>query len=133
MKLADSDFSRGDLLALAITPDRSVGLAWSGGCWSGPLVVEQLAELEAQWRPRWTCWSVQPLRTLVEAGLRVATCWELGAVHRLLFGGWRASPELIWAALHDLSPATLPAAGQLNLLGPSGEEGTDPEQPVRPD
>jgi DNA polymerase-1 len=126
-------FARGELLALAITPDRSVGLGWSGGCWSGPLVVEQLAELEARWRPRWTCWSPEPLRMLVEAGLRVATCWELAAVHRLLFGGWRATPELIWAALHDLSVESLPTAGQLDLLGPSGEEGTDPEQPVRPD
>jgi DNA polymerase I len=133
LDLAGSDFARGDLLALAITPDRSVGLAWSGGCWSGPLAIEQLSELETRWRPRWTCWSPEPLRTLVEAGLRVATCWELAAVHRLLFGGWRATPELIWAALHDLAVESLPTAGQLDLLGPSGEEGTDPEQPVRPD
>ena len=137
--LAGSGFARGDLLALAIgeedrpTAARPLGVAWSGGSWTGPLELGQLIELESRWRPRWTCWSAEPLRILVAAGLRVATCWDLAAVHRLLFGGWRAGPELIWAALHDLPAGTLPSAGQLDLLGPSGEEGTDPEQPVRPD
>ena len=109
------------------------GLAWQGGSWAGPVTVEQLTLVETRWRPRWICWSAATLRILVERGLRPATCWELPAVHRLLFGGWRASPELIWAALHDLPADSLPTAGQLDLLGPSGEEGTDPEQPVRPD
>jgi DNA polymerase-1 len=133
--LAESGFARGDLLAVAIDPgpDRTVGLAWSGGSWTGELNIVQLAEIETRWRPRWTCWSTAPLRILIAAGLRVATCWDLAAVHRLLFGGWRAGPELIWAALHDLPAGSLPVAGQLDLLGPSGEEGTDPEQPVRPD
>jgi DNA polymerase I len=138
--LTDADFERGGLLALAITApvgaDQALGLtglAWQGGSWAGPVTVEQLALAESRWRPRWTCWSVATLRILVERGLRPATCWELSAVHRLLFGGWRASPELIWAALHDLPADSLPTAGQLDLLGPSGEEGTDPEQPVRPD
>jgi len=145
--LAESGFGRGDLLAIAtppaseqVTPPAAergsgltVGLAWAGGCWSGRVSIEELARLETDWRPRWTCWSVATLRILLEGGLRMATCWHLPAVHRLLFGGWRASPELIWAALHDLPPDSLPTAGQLDLLGPSGEEGTDPEQPVRPD
>ena len=26
------------------------------------------------------------------AGVRLATCWDVAAVHRLLFGGWRAEP-----------------------------------------
>jgi DNA polymerase I len=136
--LAGSGFARGDLLAIAIDPGpaaagRRVGLAWAAGHWAGPLQIAELAEIESHWRPRWTCWSPATLRTLVDGGLRVATCWELAAVHRLLFGGWRAGPELIWAALHDLPAGSLPTAGQLDLLGPSGEEGTDPEQPVRPD
>jgi len=139
--LAGSRFGRGDLLALAIGPlddagrasEQAIGLAWSGGSWAGPLEIARLTEVESRWRPRWTCWSVAPLRILVAGGLRVATCWDLAAVHRLLFGGWRATPELVWAALHDLPAETLPTAGQLDLLGPSGEEGTDPEQPVRPD
>ena len=131
--LAESGFDRGELLGLAIDQNRTVGLAWAAGHWSGPLEIEHLALVESRWRPRWTCWSVSPLRLLVERGLRVATCWELAAVHRLLFGGWRAGPELIWAALHDLPAGSLPTAGQLDLLVPTGEEGTDPEQPVRPD
>jgi DNA polymerase-1 len=133
--LAEAGFARGDLLAIAIDPGPAgrVGLAWSGGSWSGELDIAELAEVESGWRPRWTCWSPAPLRVLVDGDLRVATCWELATVHRLLFGGWRAGPELIWAALRDLPAGSLPTAGQLDLLGPSGEEGTDPEQPVRPD
>lgn len=131
--LAESGLDRGELLGLAIDQNSTVGLAWAAGHWSGPLELEQLALVESRWRPRWTCWSVSPLRLLVEQGLRVATCWDLAAVHRLLFGGWRSGPELIWAALQDLPAGSLPAAGQLDLLVPTGEEGTDPEQPVRPD
>ncbi|HEU5269640.1 MAG TPA: hypothetical protein VFU36_06915, partial [Jatrophihabitans sp.] len=120
--LAGSGFGRGDLLAIAVgegpgTADRPLGVAWSGGSWTGALQIGELAEIESRWRPRWTCWSVDPLRILIAAGLRVATCWDLAAVHRLLFGGWRAGPELIWAALHDLPAETLPSAGQLDLLG----------------
>ena len=137
--LADAGFGRGGLLALAVAapvaPAQALGLtglAWQGGCWAGAVTVEQLALVETRWRPRWTCWSVATLRILVSAasGPPPAGIWR--PAHRLLFGGWRADPPLIWAALHDLDEAAC-QAGQLDLLGASGDEGTDLEQPVRPD
>ena len=39
-------------------------------------------------------------------GVRVATCWDLVAVHRLIFGGWSSDPEVIWAAL-PLTPGAV--------------------------
>ena len=67
-------------------------------------------------------------------GVRVATAWDVAAVHRLLFGGWRAAPARTWAALRDLAPTTIPALGQLDLLGgAAGGDDGDPEVPVRPD
>jgi len=32
-------------------------------------------------------WSQDDARELVTRGVRVATCWDVAAVHRLLFGG----------------------------------------------
>ncbi len=69
----------------------------------------------------------------MRSGLRVATCWDLSAAHRLLFGGWRDDPGLIWAALNNLSTSTIPSLGQLDLLVDAGDDGGDPENPVRPD
>ncbi|MDQ2958585.1 MAG: hypothetical protein M3Y42_16690, partial [Actinomycetota bacterium] len=127
-------FERGDRLALSLAAD-AAGLAWPGG--SCALTcddpVAQIAAIEAELRPRWVWWSADTALQLARAGVRVATCWDLVAVHRLLFGGWRAEPALIWAALHDLPAESLPGVGQLDLLGQDGEEGTDPENPVRPD
>jgi DNA polymerase I len=57
-------------------------------------------------------------------------------VHRLLFGGWRATVPEVWAWLHGLSADALPAMGQLGLLdwqGEVGEDSGDREQPVRAD
>ena len=92
-----------------------------------------VARLEAEFRPRWVWWSQQTPLALARAGVRVATCWDLVAVHRLIFGGWRSDPARIWAALHDLDPDSMPGTGQLDLFGGAGDEGTDPEDPVRPD
>ena len=42
-------------------------------------------------------------------------------------------PAAAWAELHDLAPGDLPASGQLDLLGAVGDDGGDPESPVRAD
>ena len=39
---------------------------------------------------------------LIRAGVRVATCWDISAVHRLLFGGWRSDPTRVWAQLYGV-------------------------------
>jgi DNA polymerase-1 len=126
---------RGERLAIAIAPSGEVGLCAHDTAWTMPAAtaIAELSAIEAALRPRWTWWSQDVPAALIRSGLRVATCWDLAAVHRLLFGRWRADPGRIWAALHDLDEASLPGTGQLDLLGASGDDGDDPEQPVRPD
>ncbi len=124
-------FQPGELLAVCLGTEQA-GLAWSGGA-VGTIDFDQLSSVESRYAPRWVCWSPADLVRLTHRGLRVARCWELSAGHRLLFGGWRADPALLWASLHDLDEHSLPGSGQLDLLGSTGDEGTDPEDPVRPD
>jgi DNA polymerase-1 len=119
---------RGSAVGLAV---RAGGLCSTGGRTGEP--AEALASIERRFRPRWVWWSNDAPAQLIAAGLRLATCWDLAAVHRLLYGGWRADPARVWAALHGLSEDSLPRTGQLDLLGGHGDEGTDPEDPLRPD
>ena len=88
--------------------------------------------IEDEYRPRWVWWSISTPLALVSQGLRVAKCWDVAAVHRLLFGVWRTDIAKIWAALHGLAEASLPIAGQLDLGGTPLDDG-DGEDPVRPD
>jgi DNA polymerase-1 len=78
-------------------------------------------------------WSNATATALGAAGVRIGFCWDLAAVQRLLFGGLRAEPAEIWASLHGLRAGAIPLTGQLDLLADGGDDGTDPEQPVRPD
>jgi DNA polymerase-1 len=70
------------------------------------------------------------------AGLRVATAWDIAAVARLLFGGWRTDPARIWAQLHDLAPDAIPTTRPRDLFTDldtdPAAEGTEAE-PVRGD
>ena len=128
--------ARGGFLALSLVPGRGLGIAEpAGGRWAlaTPEPAAVVARLEQEFRPRWVWWSQHTPIALAQAGVRVATCWDLVAVHRLIFGGWSSDPALIWATLHDLDPASVPGTGQLDLFGDAGDEGTDPEEPVRPD
>jgi DNA polymerase I len=136
--LAASGFAPRDLLAIAIAPGVGVGLAAGERTWSsagsaaGP-PWELLARVESQLRPRWLWWSGATASALVTGGVRVAACWDVAAAHRLLFGGWAADPATVWATLHELPARSVPGLGQLDLLRPVGDDGGDPEDPVRPD
>jgi DNA polymerase-1 len=66
-------------------------------------------------------WSQGDARELVASGVRVATCWDVAAVHRLLFGGWRAEPGYVWACLHGQAPDEVPAVGEPDLFSVAGE------------
>src|SRR5829696_7645730 len=88
--------------------------------------------VEEAFAPRWVMWSGETAGTLVAGGLRVARCWDVAAVQRLLAGGWRADPARVWAQLHDLDPATVPSAGPLDLFS-QADDGSDGEGPVRAD
>jgi DNA polymerase-1 len=49
--------------------------------------------------------------------VRLSTCWDVAAVHRLLFGGWRADPGFAWAHLRGLPLDGVPAPGQAAAAG----------------
>ncbi|SOD71684.1 DNA polymerase-1 [Jatrophihabitans sp. GAS493] len=153
--LQSAEIRRGDLIALSIAVGRGLGIAvtnadgkpqqWSvaadplpgsSSVTGQPNLINLVAAIEAALRPRWVWWSIETPEALVRAGLRVATCWDVAAVHRLLFGGWQADPALVWATLRDLDLSAIPELGQLSLLaGVADQEadGGDRETPTRPD
>ncbi|MBM6404137.1 DNA polymerase I [Phycicoccus sp. CSK15P-2] len=74
-------------------------------------VVDEVARLEAEHRPRWVWWSAgAAARDLVAARVRLARSWDVAEAHRLLHGGSAAGPPLAWAAAHGLGPGSVPAA-----------------------
>ena len=106
---------QGDLVGLMVTADGAAAATMSGAEWAGP--ASDVAVADAEVRPRWTMWSQETARTLVGQGIRLATCWDIAAVHRLLFGGWRADPEYAWACLHGQPPDQVPVvAGAPDLF-----------------
>lgn len=145
--LRGAGVARGRLVALAVAPDgdSGVGLATVDergpglrrGV-AGPGAAAVVAEVERALRPRWVVWSQATAQALVSRGARLATCWDVAAVHRLLVGGWRAGPARAWAVAHALDVASIPAPGPPDLFsladaagragGPRRDDGhLDPE------
>ena len=134
-RLIAAGVRRGSPLALVLAPGRSVALATEQETWivASPSPAAFLRLVETALRPRWVWWSNDVATWLTGSNVRLSTCWDLSSVHRLLFGGWRAEPAVVWAALHDIADVPLPSMGQLGLLDAVGDEGVDPENPTRPD
>ena len=106
---------QGDLVGLMVTRDGALAAAMNDAEWAGP--AADVAVADAQVRPRWAMWSQETARTLVGQGIRLATGWDIAAVHRLLFGGWRADPAYAWECLHGQRPDQVPvAAGTPDLF-----------------
>ena len=140
--LRQAGVARGDLVGLVVCPGRGLGLAVAGGGWwvrPGADAVAALGEADQALRPRWVTWSGETAAYLTgkgagqAGGTRLATCWDIAAAHRLLFGGWRADPGRAWAGLHGLATDTMPAEGPLDLFGMSGPDDGDAADPVAPD
>jgi DNA polymerase-1 len=134
--LRQAGVARGDLVGLAVSPGRGFGLAVAGDRWwvrPGADAVTAIGQADQALRPRWVTWSGQTAAHLTGGGVRLATCWDITAAHRLLFGGWRADPGLAWARLHGLDADTMPADGPLDLFGMSGPDDGDAGDPVAPD
>ncbi|MEO6652666.1 MAG: DNA polymerase [Ilumatobacteraceae bacterium] len=95
--------------------------------------VDVIAHLDQSVGPRWVWWDRETADLLATRGVEIDRCWDVLTVHRLLHGGWRTSIAQCWAWVHELSQDTLPALGQLDLLGDHTDEGDDRDDPVRPD
>jgi DNA polymerase I len=128
----------GDPVALVVAPGAGIGVAaapdfsaqWAVAGDPAPMV----AEIAARLRPRWVWWEARTTAgPLLESGVRLKTCWDLAAVHRVLHGGHRDDPGAVWAACHGLPEPPRPAARrEVTLLDfaavddePAG--GTDPQ------
>ena len=128
---------RGDLVGLAVHPGVGLGVAAADTLavpvadpGAGAAVVRLVDE---ELRPRWVWWSGDTALALVRAGVRVATCWDVAAVARLLDGGWAAEPARVWARAHGLDLHGLPSAGPLDLFSLDGEDDGAADHPVRRD
>ncbi|MGH3256302.1 MAG: DNA polymerase [Streptosporangiaceae bacterium] len=119
-RLRRAGVARGDLVGLVVSADLALGLAPASGGWvvpAGAGAGAALARADEELRPRWAVWSGETAARLVSCGVRLATCWDIGAGHRLLFGGWRADPGFAWARLQGLAAESVPAAGPPDLFG----------------
>jgi DNA polymerase-1 len=99
--LKQNGAGRGDFVALVVAPSMVVVAAPGGAATESSL--REVAAADAESRPRWVVWSPATAAACVADGVRLTTCWDIAAVHRLLSGGWRADPALTWAALHGLA------------------------------
>lgn len=123
-------------IALAIGPrDAVAGFATERGLvaarGTADEVVAWVADAEREMRPRWVWWSREPASVLARHDVRLGACWDLGAVHRVIHGGWRVDEVRIWCAAHGLDRRTAPVSGQLDLG--AGDAGDGPHPAVRAD
>ncbi|MDC5697526.1 DNA polymerase [Intrasporangium calvum] len=72
-------------------------------------MAARVAELVATRDPRWVVWSAaDALGDVVAAGVDLPRTWDLAEAHRLLHGGWWATPGHVWAGCRGLPPADVP-------------------------
>jgi DNA polymerase-1 len=135
--LSGAGVGRGDPVAVAHAAGAGLALVAPTGhtvSTTGEDAAEVVRRVEAELRPRWVWWSGDTAAALVASGARVAACWDIAAVHRLLSGGWRADPGRVWATLRDLPLEGVPAArGQPDLFSSMDDGGGSADGPVRPD
>ncbi len=127
--LRQAGVSRGDLVGLVVSPALGLGLATADRAWPVAAGGDELGRADEALRPRWVVWSGHTAVRLAIDGVRLATCWDIAAAHRLLFGGWRADPGWAWARLRGLDTGTMPADGPLDLFGMDEGDATDPVAP----
>jgi DNA polymerase-1 len=116
-RLRQAGVGRGDLVGLAVAPDGTVAVSTDAvpAGWVGS--AGELGVADDEVRPRWVTWSQEDAQRLVARGVRLSTCWDVAAVHRLLFGGWRADPGFAWAHLRGLPLDGVPAPGPAAAVG----------------
>jgi len=136
--LRQAGAARGDLVGLVVSPAQGLGVATAERAWpvagaGFTALAADVGRADEVLRPRWAVWSGQTAAHLMAAGgVRLATCWDIAAAHRLLFGGWRADPGWAWARVRGLDTQTLPAGGPLDLFEMSGPDDGDDDDPVAP-
>ncbi len=139
--LREAGVRRGSLLALTAAPGVGFAIAGDGVAETHPgddaATASSLRAIDEALMPRWVVWNEGETATLVDLGVRLRSCWNLAAVHRLAVGGWKADPPRIWAHHVGLDPSGLPDAGNddgsLDLFTAAARAEGDPDDPVGPD
>ena len=128
------ELERGDNVAIALQPGVGIGFARDEDEWFVPTPdpLALLAELNDASAPRWVWWDRFTAAQIAQARVPIDRCWDVGTVHRLLFGGWKTSVGEVWASLNRLPLDTLPRMGQLGLLDMPHDDG-DRDSPIQPD
>jgi DNA polymerase-1 len=115
----------GELVGLSVAADGAAVVAADGGEWE--ISVADVEAADEKIRPRWAVWSQDTARALTGRGIRLATCWDVAAVHRLLYGGWRADPGYAWACLQGQPPDEVPpVSAQPDLFSAAGDGADEP-------
>ncbi|MGI4896542.1 MAG: DNA polymerase [Janthinobacterium lividum] len=108
----------GDLLGLVVV-DGGAGFAHGDRRWGvAGDPVRVVAFVEAALHPRWTWWSAaRTAAPIVAAGVHLARCHDVAAVHRLLAGGARDDPGAAWAAGRGLPEPPPPSYRRAAMHG----------------
>jgi DNA polymerase-1 len=128
----------GSLVAIAVHPGTGLGAAVerdrehdgiAAASWAAADPSALVLAAERVLGPRWVEWDGGTAGALVASGVRVARCWDVAAVHRLIHGGWRADPARAWAAAVGLPTETIPLLRPPDLFSTVLDDG-DPDDPV---
>lgn len=97
-------------MALVIGPNAAyVAGPTEAQTWPLDELVARVTALETSLAPRWVVWSAgAAFGEVIASGGAVARTWDLAEAHRLIHGGWRASPGHVWAACHGLPESEVP-------------------------
>ncbi len=78
--------------------------------WPLAELVDRFAELDSVMAPRWVVWSAAAaLGEVVAARVAVARTWDLAEAHRIVHGGWWATPGHVWAGCQRLPETDVPS------------------------
>jgi DNA polymerase I len=124
-------------VAFVTAPTGRSAIVGPGQRFVGPAddLARAAAALEADGAVRWVWWAAGlDARAGVARGIPLSRCWDVAEVHRLIAGGWEATPQSAWATAHGLDRSRLPAAsrGDLFDFSPTGHE-PSPGSVVRAD
>ncbi len=119
------------MVALVVAGDQAYAVGPGlDEAWPRAELPRRLADAEARLGPRWVVWSAQTaLRDVVDSGVPIARTWDLAEVHRLLHGGWHATPGHVFAACSGLLEDDVPAPPRAHPAGFDGDlfEATAPD------
>jgi DNA polymerase-1 len=111
------------LVALVLGPSGAYAVG-PGVDESWPLgeVTPRFVDLNARLAPRWVVWSAAAaLQGVLAAGVEVNRTWDLAEAHRIIHGGWWATPGHVVAGCRGLDEAQVPAPRVPRLRGFDGD------------